>query len=160
MQAECPHCLTRLDVSEFSPAQEVACPNCNNLFAVPLQGDLGGGSPVVSPLTPKRKTGPRRVSRVTKRKYPNLVKFVAIMKRNILVFALLAAALTITATLFVLTQIDYSDGSTASFLFAAMTVLGCILVLSGIHWVYISRMAYIELMTVWMDTEANTRSSQ
>ena len=42
--------------------------------------------------------------------------------------------------------------------YVAKTALACILVLSGIDWIYISRMAYIELMTEWMDTEANTRS--
>ena len=159
MQAECPHCQSRLDVSNFTPAQELACPHCNNLFTVPLlENDPEDSSSMVFPRKQKRKRATRRVSRTTKKKYPNLVKFVAIMKMNILVFALIAATLTIGVTIFILTKIDFTGDSFDSFLFAALTVLGCMLVLAGIHWVYISRMAYIELMTVWMDTEANTRN--
>ena len=159
MQAECPHCQSRLDVSNFTPAQELACPHCNNLFTVPIhENDSVDSSTMVFPRKQKRKRVPRRVSRTTKRKYPNLVKFVVIMKRNILVFALIAATLTICGTIFILTQIDFTGDSFNGFLVAALTVLGCLLVLSSIHWVYISRMAYIELMTVWMDIEANTRN--
>ena len=163
MNTKCPHCASLLDVSGFTTGQDLACPICSQSFTVPLLEMDSGKSPTPPiPQKQMRRRRTRQASRVTQRKYPNLVKFVAKMKTNILVSALISAAAIIFVTVWILVRIQdimpILGGSSFSGFFPALTtVLSCLMALSAVHWFYISRMAYIELMTVWMDTEANTR---
>ena len=157
MKATCPHCNATLDFTNMQGGSLVSCSSCNNPVTVPVQptppkDPQGLSTPVsISIKAPRRNVN--RTARTHGKSYPNLTKYLSILRvLTDVIFILAIIGETIFASVSLVSAIKLESGSLVFLPFVFL-----IISLAATYLWRIIQLAGIEFIQVIMDIEKNTR---
>ena len=157
MKATCPHCNAILDFTNMQGGSLVSCSSCNNQVTVPVQPSPTQhprevSTPVsVSIQAPRRNVN--RTARTSGRSYPNLTKYLSILRvLTDVIFILAIIGETIFASVSLVSHLKFESGSLVLLPFVFLTIS-----LAATYLWRIIQLSGIEFIQVIMDIEKNTR---
>ena len=151
MNVNCPHCGTALNVSGFSPGANVKCSTCQKDFVVPQDTSIKVQPNPIS----VNASGSRSAARDRISKYPNLIKYLAILRVlvNIIFGLLLLGQVGILIALYMDVYNSMPGAQERLFYAHIAIVIGVVLTFL---WRIIN-LAGLEFVQVIIDIEGNTR---
>ena len=181
MRLNCPHCNTLLEVPDSQAGQKSRCGTCNQLFQIPRapqstvqqptqpRPNVTPHEPVINVVTPNSQGSTRSSRQVahefnkeTKRRYPNLTKYIPFCRLCFLIIAIITAGVFILGAC---VQIySFVNAYSIEFLslaetigYIVLSILALALALGLTYLSYIIAMCGLEIIQVWIYIEVQTR---